>query len=139
MKLLHFNFLPRSSDGALLLLRIWFGAALLLLHGWGKLANFSSYAAKFADPLGIGPTPSLVLAIVGEVVCAALLILGLWTRLAALGAGITMAVAFWFAHGGKLTGPGNGEMAFLFLGAFVALFAAGAGRFSLDAKLGAKA
>lgn len=139
MKLLHLNFLPRSSDGALLLLRLWFGASMLLLHGWGKLANFSTYATKFADPFGLGQTTSLVLAIFGEVVCSVLLILGLYTRVAALGAGFTMAVAFWIAHGGKLSGPGNGEMAFLFLGAFTALFVAGAGRFSLDARLGAKA
>ena len=138
MKFLQLNFLPRSADAALLLLRIWHGGALLLLHGWGKLTGFSAMADKFVDPFGIGRTPSLVLAIGGEVVCASLLVLGLFTRIAALGAGATMATAFWFAHGGKLSGPGNGEMAFLFLGVYIALFIAGAGRFSLDARLGAK-
>ncbi len=138
MKILHLNFLPRSTDGALLLLRGWFGASMLLLHGWGKLTNFSAYAGKFADPFGIGPAPTLVLAILGEVLCPALLVVGLFTRFAALGAALTMVSAFWFGHGGKLTGQGNGEMAFLFLGAFLVLFFAGAGRFSLDAKAGAK-
>ena len=138
MKFLHLNFLPRSADLALLILRLWHGAMLLLLHGWGKATGFSSLAEKFADPFGIGKTPSLVLAIFGEVVCTVLLVLGLYTRVAALGAGATMATAFWFAHGGRLTGQGNGELAFLFLGVFLALFFAGAGRYSLDAKLGAK-
>ena len=138
MKFLHLNFLPRSADLALLTLRLWHGAMLLLLHGWGKAMGFSSLAEKFADPFGIGKTPSLVLAIFGEVVCTVLLVLGLYTRVAALGAGATMATAFWFAHGGRLTGQGNGELAFLFLGVFLALFFAGAGRYSLDAKLGAK-
>jgi uncharacterized membrane protein YphA (DoxX/SURF4 family) len=32
----------------------------------------------------------------------------------------------------------SGEMAFLFLGVFLALFISGAGKYSLDAKLGAK-
>jgi putative oxidoreductase len=138
MKFLHLNFLPRSSDTALLLLRIWHGGALLVLHGWGKLASFSSMAPNFVDPFGIGKTPSLALAVFGEVVCSALLILGLFTRVAALGCAITMATAFWFAHGARLTGQNSGEMAFLLLGVYLALFIAGAGKFSLDAKMGAK-
>ncbi len=138
MKFLHLNFLPRSADLALLAVRLWFGGSMLLLHGWGKLMNFSTLAQKFADPFGIGKTASLSLAVLGEVVCAALLILGLFTRVAALGVGITMAVAFWFAHGGRLSGTGNGELAFVYLGAFVALFVAGGGKFSVDASVGAK-
>ena len=138
MKFLQLNFLPRSADLALLLLRIWHGGALLLLHGWGKLTGFSAMAEKFVDPFGIGKTPSLVLAVGGEVVCTLLLVLGLFTRLAALGAGATMATAFWFVHGSRLAGPGNGEMAFLFLGVCLALFVAGPGKFSVDAKLGGK-
>lgn len=138
MKFLHLNFIPRSTDFALLLLRLWFGGSMLLLHGWGKLANFSKYAEMFGDPIGIGKTPSLVLAIVGEVVGAALLAVGAFTRFAALLLIATMGVAFFIAHGGALTGPGNGEMAFLFLGAYLTLFFAGPGKFSVDAKIGGK-
>ena len=138
MKFLHLNFLPRSSDAALLVLRVWYGAALLLLHGWSKLTNFSTMAPQFVDPFGIGKTPSLVLAVGGEVVCAALLVLGLFTRVAALGAAATMGTAFWFAHGAKLKGEGNGELAFVYLGVYLALFFAGAGKYSVDAKIGAK-
>ena len=138
MKFLHLNFLPRSADVALLLLRVWHGGALLLLHGWGKLTGFASMADKFPDPFGIGSTPSLALAVVGEVVCSTLIVLGLFTRVAALGSGVTMLTAFWFAHGGRLTGTGNGELPFVYLGVFLALFIAGGGKYSLDAKLGAK-
>jgi putative oxidoreductase len=138
MKFLHLNFLPRSADTALLLLRVWHGTALLLLHGWGKLTDFSSMSQQFVDPFGIGKAPSLVLAIVGEVVCSTLLVVGLFTRVAALGAATTMGVAFWFVHKGMLSGPQSGEMAFLFLGVYLALFIAGAGRYSIDAKIGAK-
>ena len=49
-----------------------------------------------------------------------------------------MAVAFSFAHGGALSGPRNGELAFVFLAAFIAVFLAGAGRYSLDARRGVK-
>ncbi|MGH7956315.1 MAG: DoxX family protein, partial [Opitutaceae bacterium] len=131
MKFLHLNFLPRSADTALLLLRVWHGASLLLLHGWGKVTGFSSMSDTFPDPFGFGPTPSLVLAIMGEAVCSSLLVLGLFTRVAAFGSGATMATAFWFAHQGKLTGDANGELAFVYLGVFLALFIAGAGKFSL--------
>jgi putative oxidoreductase len=138
-KILHLDFLPRSSDLALLALRLIFGGAMIGLHGWGKLLKFGELSAKFADPLGVGHATSLVLALVGEVLCAALLVVGAYTRLAALGGAITMGVAFFLVHQGQLSGPGSGEMAFLYFSAYIALVFAGAGRFSLDAKLGAKA
>lgn len=138
MKFLHLSFIPRSGDLALLVLRLWHASALLMLHGWGKLTGFSAMADQFVDPFGLGKTPSLVLAIGGEVVCTTLLILGLFTRIAALGAGATMATAFWFVHEAKLSGEGNGELAFLYLGVWVALFIGGAGKYSIDAKLGVK-
>src|SRR5688572_3111413 len=129
MKFLQLNFLPRSADVALLLLRVWHGAALLLLHGWGKLTGFSSMADKFLGPFGSGTTASLALAVAREVLCSTLMVLGLFTRVAALGSAATMATAYWFAHGARLTGTGNGELPFLYLGVFLALFIAGAGKY----------
>ena len=137
-KLLHLDFLPRSPDVALLLLRLIFGGAMLGLHGWEKLMKFGEMSGSFADPLGVGRTASLVLALVGEILCAALLVVGAYTRFAALGAAITMGVALIIVHGGQLSGPDSGEMSFLYLAPFLALLIAGGGRFSLDAKLGAK-
>lgn len=137
-KLLHLDFFPRSTDFGLLLLRLAFGGGMLWLHGWGKLTGFSSYRAGFSDPLGVGSTASLVLTILAEVVCAALIAVGAFTRFAALVGAITMGVAFFVIHSGKLSGTGNGELAFVYLAAFATIFFAGAGRFSLDAKLGGK-
>lgn len=138
MKFLQLNFLPRSADLGLLVIRLWFGGAMLVLHGWPKVLKFSTIAPQFMDFLGLGKEVSLGLAVVAELGCAALLVLGLWTRVAALVLGFTMGVAFWIAHGGNLSGPQSGEMAFLFLGAYLALFVAGGGRYALDARLGAK-
>ena len=132
-KLLHLDFLPRSPDVALLLLRLIFGGAMLGLHGWDKLMKFGEMSPKFADPLGVGSTTSLVLALVGEVLCAALLVVGAYIRFAALGAAITMGVAFFIVHGGQRSGPGSGEMSFLYFSAYLALLFAGGGRYSLDA------
>jgi putative oxidoreductase len=136
MKILHLNFIPRSADVALLLLRIWYGASMLLLHGWGKLTGYSAMAEKFGDPIGLGPKLSLALVVLAEVVGSVLLVLGAFTRVAALLLIVDLGVAFWIAHGHKLTGAGNGELAFLFLGVYVALFIAGAGKHSVDANIG---
>ena len=138
MKALHLNFIPRSADLALLILRLWYGLSLLLLHGWGKLTGFSAMAAKLPDPLNVGHSVSLGLVVFSEVVCAALIAIGLFTRAAALVTVIELGVAFWFVHGHKLSGAGNGELAFAYLGVLLALVVAGAGRFSVDANVGAK-
>lgn len=132
--ILRLEFLPASTDAALLVLRIWLGASMLLLHGWGKLIGWEKMSRGFADPLGIGNEASLALAIFGEVVCAAMLALGLFTRFAALSLSITMAVAFFLQHKMALKGAGSGELAFIFLAGFIAVLIAGPGRFALDGK-----
>ena len=138
LKLLQLRFLPTSVNLALLVLRVWFALPLLTLHGWSKLTHFAERSQRFADPFGIGSPASLALVVFAEVFCSVLLALGLFTRLAALACAIAMATAFFHAHGARLTGQGNGELPFMFLGAFVALLLAGGGRFSLDARMGAR-
>ncbi|WP_438481576.1 DoxX family protein [Oleiharenicola lentus] len=131
-KLFNFEFLPTSADFALLTLRLWLGISMLWLHGAGKFMNLLNGSSKFSDPLGIGQTPSLILAVFAEAVCALLLALGLFTRLAAFALAVTMGVAFFISHKGVLSGQGNGELAFIYLAGYVAIFFAGAGRFSID-------
>ena len=131
---LTFRFLPTNPDLALLLLRVTFGAGLLYLHGWGKLAGYTERMSRFADPFGIGSPASLALSIFAEVVCSVLVALGLFTRFAALVCVINMSVAFVYAHEMRLWGPRNGELAFAYLIAFLAIFLAGPGRYSLDRK-----
>jgi putative oxidoreductase len=111
---------------------------LLTLHGWSKLTGFADRSQRFADPFGIGSPASLALVVFAEVLCSMLLVLGLFTRFAALTCGIAVGTAYAYAHGARLSGPGNGELPFLFLGAFVALLLAGGGRFSLDARMGGR-
>src|SRR5687767_10411828 len=135
LRFLRLDFIPHSADLGLLVLRLWLGLSLLVLHGWPKLSKFSAMSSKFADPLGIGSAQSLALATFAEVVCAILIVIGLFTRLASLTLAINMAVAFAIVH--KMvfkSGPGSGELAWVYLAGFVVLFLAGAGRFSIDAK-----
>ncbi len=137
-KFFHLSFIPTSTDLALLVLRLGLGGSMLLLHGWAKGSKFSSMFDTFPDPLGIGNKASYLLATGGEIVGSLLLLLGLFTRFAALWLAIVMGVAFTMAHNMVLRGPGSGELALIFLVGFVTLFLAGAGRFSLDAKTGAR-
>src|SRR4051812_44803032 len=74
--ILRLDFVPASTDLGLLVLRLWLGLSLLLLHGWTKLSTFQQMAGKFPDPLKIGHQNSLILAIVGEVFCPILIVLG---------------------------------------------------------------
>jgi putative oxidoreductase len=95
-RILRLDFMPANIDLGLLLLRVWLGLSMLVLHGWGKLTRFQEMAGKFSDPLGIGSKASLSLAVFGETVAPALIILGLFTRFGALVSMTTMAVAFSF-------------------------------------------
>jgi putative oxidoreductase len=134
--ILRLDFVPSSADCALLALRLWFGLPLLLLHGVDKLSKYQEMSRGFPDPLQIGHRNSLILALIGEVLCPILMIVGFFTRFGALGSAINMSVAFFLVHKHALKGAHSGEMAFLYLGGFVALLLAGGGRFSLDAKSG---
>ncbi|MFZ9681772.1 MAG: DoxX family protein [Cephaloticoccus sp.] len=136
MKFLQLKFIPRSTDFALLLLRVVAGLTMLLNHGWGKVMNFGDISDKFMNFLGLGSTVSLALIVFAEVVCAALITLGFLTRFAALVLAIGMGVAFFVGHGMKLSNPGSGELALIYLLIAVTLFFSGAGKFSIDAKQG---
>ena len=133
-RLLTLKFLPVYPDLALLVMRLWFGGLLVLLHGWMKISMWGPMSQRFADPFGLGSPASLALSIFAEAVCASLIALGLLTRFAAVVCIINMTTAFLTAHGGRLTGPHNGELPFLFLGGFIVILLAGPGRFSVDGR-----
>lgn len=103
---------------------------MLIGHGIPKALEFSEKAAHFPDPLGVGSTASLSLAIFGEVVGSALLIVGLVTRGAAVPFVITMLVAAVVVHAGDPWA--QKELALLYAVAGLALMGTGAGRFSVD-------
>ena len=133
LSFLRLSFLPASTDLGLLVLRLWLGLTMLFNHGLAKLNGFETMAAKFPALFGLSGKVNLGLAIFAEVGCSALLILGLFTRFAALSLVITMAVAFFMVHKGAIApGPGSGELAFVYLAGFATLLLAGGGRYSVD-------
>ena len=137
LSFLRLNFLPASIDLGLLVLRVASAGSMLWLHGRGKLMDFEKAAEKFPSILGNAKV-SLGLAVFAEVLCAGLLVLGLFGRFAALSLAITMGVAFVMVHKMALTGAGNGEMAFLYLIPFATLVLTGPGKFSVDGGAGGK-
>ncbi|WP_345735261.1 DoxX family protein [Prosthecobacter algae] len=135
MNLLRLSFVPQSVDLGLLILRVSMGLSMLILHGWDKFQNFSAKAPGFMRLFDIVPSNiSLGMAIFAEVVCSVLLIVGFFTRFAALNLAITMAVAFFIQHKGVLSGPGSGELALVYLIGFATLVFAGGGKYAADGK-----
>jgi putative oxidoreductase len=126
---------PTTISVALLLLRVA-AASMMMVHGWSKASGWSEMSVDFPDPLGVGHATSLALAIFGELVCAAALIPGVLTRLAAIPYTFTMIVAGLIVHADDPWG--RKELAVLYLVCGVVIAVAGPGCFSVDAQLAPK-
>ena len=123
---------PISGDLGLLLLRVFTGA-LLIHHGYEKLANIENFADAFVRPLHL-PFPILLsyVAAFSEVIGSWLLITGLLTRMGALAVAGTISVAIYHAI---VTAGFNIyllELLGLYFAAAVAVLACGPGVFSID-------
>ena len=114
----------------LLVLRIALGG-MMLTHGWPKLGRLLETPEKFADPIGLGPEITLALAVFSEFVCAILIMLGAWTRLASIPFLATMLVAAFIVHGDDPFK--KQELALLYGAGALALALTGPGRMSVDA------
>ena len=131
-------FSTKTSDSAFtlaaLLLRLSAGSLMLVNHGLDKLVHFSNKASRFSDPFHIGSTTSLALVVFAEFFCAAFVVLGLFTRVAAIPLIIGMGVALFYVHNGKFFG--EGEAAGLYMVCFLVILLLGPGKVSLDRFVG---
>ena len=123
---------PIAGDLGLLVLRVFTGA-LLIHHGYEKLANIENFADAFVRPLHL-PFPILLsyVAAFSEVIGSWLLITGLLTRMGALAVAGTISVAIYHAI---VTAGFNIyllELLGLYFAAAVAVLACGPGVFSID-------
>jgi len=134
MKILTIKYPRFAFSLATLILRLGLGITMLMAHGLDKLRHFSKYSGGFVDPYHLGRATSLSLDIFAEVFCSSLVILGLFTRLAAIPLIVAMATALFYVHHGDIFGMG--ERAGLFLTGFVALLSIGPGRASVDRFIG---
>lgn len=128
-KLFSIGYTSSAFNIAMFVLRV--GAGVLMIHhGYDKLVHFQSYAPKFMNFMGLGSNVSLSLVIFAEFFCSIFLMLGLFTRLAAIPLLIDMAVAVAKAHNVEILG--EGEHASLFFLIFLFIFIIGPGRISID-------
>jgi putative oxidoreductase len=105
---------------------------MIMAHGLPKLSSFSEKMETFPDPLGVGSTLSLSMAVFSEVFCSIFLLIGYKTRFFTAPLVITMLVAFFLVHGQDPFR--DRELAFMYLLAYVAIMFTGAGKYSLDRK-----
>ena len=128
----------RQIDTALAILRVVLGVTFIL-HGGQKLFvfGFAGVSGAFAQ-MGI-PAPGLLGPFVAfvEFFGGIAILLGLLTRLAALGIGATMVVAILTVHlKNGFFAPTGFEFPLSLLASAIALVITGAGDFSLDALIG---
>lgn len=122
-----------ANDVGLLIFRLALGLVLLYGHGAEKLSIiFSGQEIQFMDPIGIGTGLSFHLAAFAEGICAILLILGLFSRLASLILALNFIVIFIFHAFIVQDGFQVLELRFLYLLPFIALTFTGAGKYALD-------
>ena len=113
----------------LLILRLGFSLGLMT-HGYGKFLNVINRNFKFSDPIGIGISPSLILASFGEFIAPIFIIIGWKTRLFSIFPVFTMLVAFTIVHDGDPFS--RKEKSLMYLIAFIAIYFTGPGKYSLD-------
>lgn len=128
---------PNQNNISFLLLttRIVFGL-LFLSHGVAKWNNFEELSVSFPDPLGVGSSVSLGLAIFGELVCSIGFIIGLLYRLAMIPMIFTMAMAFFVIHANDAFAVKEPALVYLLI--FILMYIAGPGKFSIDYLIGNK-
>lgn len=122
-----------NRDFGLLFLRVTFGL-LLAGHGFGKAQDLVAGKTDFADPIGIGPVPSLVLAVFGEFLCALAVAVGFKTRWSAIPPAITMLVAAFIVHANDDWSVK--EFPIVYACGFITLIFTGGGQYALDSWLG---
>ena len=129
-RIFNTNFNHGTLNFALLILRVALGA-FMLTHGIGKFQQLvAGGEIKFADPIGIGELPSLILAVFAEVFCSIALIIGLATRLAVIPLMVTMCIAIFIVH--VPDGFKAQELPAHYLLAYFFILLSGAGKFSVD-------
>ncbi|MES2150992.1 MAG: DoxX family protein [Pseudomonadota bacterium] len=125
---------PPAADLARLLLRATL-AILILLHGIAKLRHGVGPIADMVASHGLPPAFGY-LVYVGEVLAPLLVLIGIWTRPAALIVAINMGVAVLLVHTKQLLELGSQggwalELQAMYLSAALAIALLGAGRYSV--------
>jgi len=129
-RFLHTRTRDESLDLLVFILRICI-AAFMITHGWPKLLRLlEGGEIQFGNPIGLGPTLSLILVVFAEFFCSVLIGIGLGTRLASIPLIFTMLVAAFIAHADDPFR--QKEMALLYLLFYIFLLVVGSRKYSID-------
>lgn len=128
-----------QNDGAKLVLRVGL-AVLVLFHGLAKVAGGVGFISGMLAQAGL-PAVLAYGVYVGEVIAPLLVLIGLFTRPAALIIAINMVVAILMVHTGELfslskTGGWALELQGFFLLTAIVVAMQGAGRYSVSRGIG---
>jgi putative oxidoreductase len=128
-----------TDDVGKLVLRVLL-AVLLLFHGVSKLIGGVGFVTGMLEKAGL-PTALGYLVYIGEVVAPLLMLVGLFTRAAALVVVINMIVALLLVHTSQFfslnqTGGWALELQGMYLGSALVVAMLGAGRFSIGGVAG---
>jgi putative oxidoreductase len=128
-----------SNDLGKLVLRVSLGV-LILLHGIAKLTSGPAFIIGAVEKAGL-PSVLAYGVYLGEVLAPVLLIIGLFTRPAAIVVAINMLFAIFLVHAGEIaqiskTGGWAIELQGMFLFAAIAVALLGAGRYSVGGLTG---
>ena len=115
---------------ALLLIRIVFAGSMIYGHGLSKFYRLVEGNLSFANPIGIGEAPTLVLAVFSEFLAPLFILVGYKTKIFSFFPAATMFVAAFIVH---LSDPfARKEKAILFLIGFIVIMMMGPGKYSID-------
>lgn len=122
----HFK---KEINIAILFLRIFVGV-MMLTHAFEKIENFDNIAMTFPTPFEMNSWMALTLITIAELACSLFLILGIFTRIAALILMFGMITAAFFTF--SVFVFKESELAIMYLGIYITLFITGGGDFVLD-------
>ena len=128
-----------ADDLGKLILRLSLGV-MILLHGLAKILSGPGSIGGMLAKAGL-PAELSYLVYIGEVLAPLLLIIGIWSRLAALVIAVNMVVAVYLVHAQQIFTRGQSggwalELQGMFLFAAIALLLLGAGSYSMGGKSG---
>lgn len=121
----------RSCDMAILFLRI-FISGVMLLHIVGKLQDYDNYVLGFQSLLGFSQATSFAITILFEGVFAAMIIMGVGTRVASLLMVVVSAVALWEAFVAGVLSADASRLEFVYMGIYITLVISGGGEYALS-------
>jgi putative oxidoreductase len=121
------------GDAGLLLLRVGVGASLFVKHGLEKITHFPQMRSHFPDPIHVGPTVGLIVALLSDSICSILVAIGFYTRVAAAIIVINLLVVFFFMHKFSFMQE-HAELVYIYLVVHIYILIAGGGRFTADNK-----